>query len=141
MTTQFQGSATWPLSFFPPNRGVDFYFEFLPAKSWSRFLFLISSRQIVVSISILNFFPPCSRSRYFEFLPAKSWLEKSRFDSTHQIFFHVATTTTKTQKQTHTSEGEMHDAPWTMDYGRRRLRPPPPLTSEISNSGRLRPSI
>jgi hypothetical protein len=32
------------LNFFPPNRGVDFYFEFLPA-------------EIEESISILNFFP------------------------------------------------------------------------------------
>ncbi len=39
-------------------RRVDFYFEFLPAKSRSRFLFWISSRQIDESISILNFFPP-----------------------------------------------------------------------------------
>jgi hypothetical protein len=28
------------LNFFPPNRGVDFYFEYLPAKSRSRFLFV-----------------------------------------------------------------------------------------------------
>jgi hypothetical protein len=34
------------LNFIPPNRGVDFYFEFLPAKSKSRFLLPISSRQI-----------------------------------------------------------------------------------------------
>jgi hypothetical protein len=27
------------LAFFPPNRGADFYFEFLPAKTSSRFLF------------------------------------------------------------------------------------------------------
>jgi hypothetical protein len=33
------------LNFFPPNRGVDFYFEFLPAK-------------IEETISISNFFPP-----------------------------------------------------------------------------------
>ena len=33
------------MNFFPPNRGVDFYFEFLPAK-------------IDESISILNLFPP-----------------------------------------------------------------------------------
>jgi hypothetical protein len=33
------------LIFFPPNRGVDFYLKFLPAKSRG-------------SISILNFFPP-----------------------------------------------------------------------------------
>ena len=32
--------------FFLPNQGVNFYFEFLPAKSRSRFLFWISSRQI-----------------------------------------------------------------------------------------------
>jgi hypothetical protein len=39
---------------FPPNREVDFdfYFGFLPAKSRSRFLLRISSRQIEESISI-----------------------------------------------------------------------------------------
>jgi hypothetical protein len=43
--------------FFPPNRGFDFYFEFLPAK-------IEGSRQIEGSISILNFFPP---NRGFDF--------------------------------------------------------------------------
>jgi hypothetical protein len=42
------------LNFFPPNRGVDIYFEFLPAK-------------IEESISIL----------YFEFPPAKSKTDES----------------------------------------------------------------
>jgi hypothetical protein len=35
------------LNFFPPNPGVDFYFEFLPANP-----------KIEESISILNVFPP-----------------------------------------------------------------------------------
>jgi hypothetical protein len=40
------GGSISILNFFPPNRGVDFYFEFLPTKSRSRFfLFWISSRQ------------------------------------------------------------------------------------------------
>ena len=42
--------------FFPPNRGVDFYFEFLPAK--------ILPAKIEETISILNFFPP---NRGFDF--------------------------------------------------------------------------
>jgi hypothetical protein len=44
---QIEGSISI-LNFFPPNRGFDFYFEFLPAK---------------IEGSISNF--------YFEFLPAK----------------------------------------------------------------------
>jgi hypothetical protein len=43
---------------FPPNRRVDIYCRFLPAKSTSRFLLPISSRQIDESISIADFFPP-----------------------------------------------------------------------------------
>jgi hypothetical protein len=65
------------LNFFPPNRGVDFFFEFLPAKieeSISNFYFEFLPAKIEESISILNFFRGVDF--YFEFLPAKlMWRE------------------------------------------------------------------
>ncbi len=51
------------MNFFPPNRGVDFYFEFLPAKS-----------QIEESISILNFFPPNRGRIQLSINTTTSWL-------------------------------------------------------------------
>ena len=63
-------SACWMLEAVL-EESISMYFEFLPAKSRSRFLFWIPSRQIEESISILNFFPPNRGvDFYFEFLPA-----------------------------------------------------------------------
>ena len=40
------------LNFFPPNRGVDFYFDFLPAKTRSRFSFILHTHTMVAGCTV-----------------------------------------------------------------------------------------
>ena len=59
------------LNFFPQNRGHDFCFEFLPAKSRSRFLFWISSRQNRGDDFYFEFLPAKSTSRFLVWIPSR----------------------------------------------------------------------